>query len=314
MLARLFRILRTVLIVLTALVGIIAAVVLLAFPRSQPAADLTIDPTPERIERGRYLVEHVANCLDCHSDRAWEYYGGPVVEGTAGRGAPLRVLRPHIQSANITPAALAEWSDGEIARAIASGIGRDGQALHPFMPYDTYAHMTEADLHAVVSYLRTLPPIENTVPRPEESWPMRLIGRVLPKPYSAPEPVDPGDAVAYGRYLAGLAECSFCHGSDFSGGRMFRIPGTDQEWPSGNITSHPSNRIEAWSRDNFIGVFRSFAPPEGRVIPGDDVNTVMPWSRYAGMTEEDLGAIYEYLRTVEPVERDQPESTAEDAS
>ena len=95
---------------------------------------------------------------------------------------------------------------------------------------------------------------------------------------------------------------------------MFRIPGTDQEWPSGNITSHPSNRIEAWSRDNFIGVFRSFAPPEGRVIPGDDVNTVMPWSRYAGMTEEDLGAIYEYLRTVEPVERDQPESTAEDAS
>ena len=68
------------------------------------------------------------------------------------------------------------------------------------------------------------------------------------------------------------------------------------------------------SRENFVGVFKSFAPPEGRVIPGDEVNTVMPWSRYAGMTEEDLGAIYEYLRTLEPVEQDRPESTAEDVS
>ena len=88
---------------------------------------------------------------------------------------------------------------------------------------------------------------------------------------------------------------------------MFRIPGTEQEWPSENITPHPGNRIGGWSRENFIGVFKSFAPPEGSKIPGDRVNTVMPWSRYAGMTEEDLGAIYEYLQTIEPVEQVLPE-------
>ena len=95
---------------------------------------------------------------------------------------------------------------------------------------------------------------------------------------------------------------------------MFRIPGTEQEWPSANITPHSSNRIEAWSRDNFIGVFSSFAPPEGSEIPGNDINTVMPWSRYAGMTDADLGAIYEYLRTVEAVAQDQTQPTTEDAS
>ena len=304
--ARLFRILRTTLIVLVGLVGIGLATVLLVFPRSRPAADLFIEPTPERIARGRYLVEHVANCLDCHSERDWNYYGGPVIHGTEGQGAPLRVLRPHIQSANITPAALDEWTAGEIVRAVTSGIGRDGRALHPFMPYDTYSRMTEEDVFGVVTYLGTLPPIENSIPPPEENWPMRLIGRILPKPYVAPEPVDRDDAAGYGRYLAEIAECSFCHGSDFSGGGLFRIPGTEQKWPSQNITPHPSNRIGGWSRENFISVFKSFAPPEGSRIPGDDVNTVMPWSRYAGMTEEDLGAIYEYLRTIEPVEQDLP--------
>ncbi|MCZ6727393.1 MAG: cytochrome C [Acidobacteria bacterium] len=305
--ARVFRVLRTVLWVSIALVGVGLATLLLAFPRSQPAAELTIEPTPERLERGRYLVEHVANCLDCHSERDWSYYGGPVVRGTEGQGAALRVLRPHIQSANITPPALGEWSDGEIVRAITSGIGRDGRALNPFMPYDTYARMIEGDVYSLVSYLRTLPPIENDVPRPEESWPIRLIGRVLPRPYVAPEAIDRGVTAAYGRYLVEIAECGFCHGADFSGGRMFQIPGTSQKFPSENITPHPSNRIGAWSRENFVGVFRSFAPPGGREIPGHEINTVMPWSRYAGMSEDDLGAIYEYLRTIEPVEQDEPE-------
>lgn len=297
------RILRATLIVMAALVGTGLAALFLVFPRSQPASDVVIERTPETVERGRYLVEHVANCLDCHSERDWSFYGGPVIAGTEGMGAPLKVLRPKTLSANITPAALAEWSDGEIVRAITAGIGREGQALHPFMPYDTYARMTEEDVHAVVAYLREMPPIENDAPRPKDSLPIRIVGRMLPKPYVPPEPVEAGVNAEYGRYLAEMAECSFCHRADFSGGRLFRIPGTDQRWPSENITPHPSNRIGAWSRENFIGVFKSFAPPAGREIPGDEINTVMAWSRYAGMTEEDLGAIYEYLRTIEPVEQ-----------
>lgn len=303
---RLLLILRTVLIVLLALVGLGLAILYTVFPRARPASEISLERQPGSLERGRYLVEHVANCLDCHSERDWAYYGGPVISGTEGQGAPLRVLRPQIVSANITPAALSGWTDGEIARAITSGIGRDGRALHPFMPFDTYARMSVEDVSAVVTYLRQLPPIENSPPRPREALPFRLIARVLPRPYVAPEPFDPNDTVARGRYLAGLAECDFCHGSGFAGGRLFRVPGTEQEFASENITPHPSNRVGAWSREDFTGVFKSFAPPHGRTIPGDEINTVMPWSRFAGMSEEDLGAIYDFLRTVEPVEQVEP--------
>jgi len=300
--SRSLRVIGRILMVFLALLGAGMATVLIVFPRSEPASDLSIDLTPARVERGRYLVEHVANCLDCHSERDWDYYGGPVMAGTEGQGAPLRVLRPHVLSANITPAALGDWTDGEIVRAIASGISRDGRPLHPFMPYDTYARMTNEDLVSVVAYLRGLPPIDNTVPLPEESWPITLMGRLLPKPYTAPPEVDPTDTVAYGRYLADIAECSFCHGSDFAGGREFDIPGTDQRWASVNLTPHPKNRVGTWSRENFVGVFKSFAPPGGREIPGTEINTVMPWYRFAGMIESDLGAIYDYLRTMEPIE------------
>lgn len=288
--------------VLLVLLGAGIATVLTVFPRSETASDLSINLTPARIERGRYLVEHVANCLDCHSDRDWNYYGGPVIAGTEGQGAPLRVLRPHVLSANITPAALGDWTDGEIMRAISSGISRDGRPLNLFMPYDTYARMTREDLISVVAYLRTLPPIDNTVPLPKESWPIRLLERLLPKPYRAPPEVDPSEPVAYGRYLADISECSFCHGSDFADGREFNIPGTDQRSASANLTPHPKNRVGTWSRENFVSVFKSFAPPGGREIPGTEINTVMPWYRFAGMTEADLGAIYDYLRTIKPIE------------
>jgi len=304
---RLFPILRTAAIVLGLILVLALATVLLAFPRSRPPSTAVFERTSERLERGRYLVEHVANCLDCHSERDWSLYGAPVIAGTEGQGAPLLVMRPEIQSANITPAALADWSDGEIARAITAGISRDGGALHPLMPYDTYVHLSEEDVAAVVSHLRQMTPIENDPPRPD-GWAFKLIGRLLPKPYEPPEPVDRSDSVAYGRCLTQIAECSFCHGSDFAGSLMFRIPGTDQEWPSANITPHPSNRIGSWSRDNFISVFKSFAPPEGSQIPGTKINTVMPWSRFAGITEEDLGAIYDFLRTVEPVEQEREAS------
>ena len=299
---RTLKILRAVAVTAALLIVTGLAVLFLVFPRTRPADSIEIKADGALLERGRYLVEHVANCLDCHSERDWRYYGGPVIAGTEGMGAPLRVLRPHVHSANITPAALSDWTDGEIVRAMTSGISRDGRVLNPFMPYDTYAKMSENDVRAVVVYLRQLPLVENTPPLPDESWMIDLLSRLLPKPYDPPPPVSSDDSVAYGRYLAEIAECSFCHGGDFSGNRSFDIPGSDQRWKSVNLTPHPHNRIGTWKRENFVGVFKSFAPPSGREIPGDEINTVMPWYRYAGMTAADLGAIYDYLQTLAPIE------------
>ena len=285
------------------LVLVALGVVWIAFPRVAPPQDLEIEPTVARVERGRYLVQHVANCLNCHSERDWSRYGGPLVAGTEGKGAPLSVLRPSVWSANITPYALDVYSDGELVRAITSGINQQGRPLHPFMPYDSYARMSEEDVHAVVAYLRTLSPIEFLTPIPDESWPIRLIGRILPRPWEPSPSPDFENSVERGRYLAAIAECSFCHGSDYSGGQSFRIP-EGAEVVSMNLTPSPSTRIGNWSRDNFIGVFQSFADEAVRLapVPPDSPNTVMPWHTYSGMTSRDLGAIYDYLRTIPPAE------------
>ena len=288
---------------LTALLLAALGVVWIVFPRVAPAAVVEIELTTGRVERGRYLVHHVASCLNCHSERDWSRYGGPVVEGTEGKGAPLRVLRPSLWSANITPYALGAYSDGELVRAITSGVNQRGQALHPFMPYDSYAHMLEEDVNAVVAYLRTLSPIEFDTPIPDEAWPIRLIGRILPRPWEPPPQPDLVDSVERGRYLATIAECSFCHGSDYSGGQRFRVP-EGPEIVSSNLTASSSTRIGSWSRDNFIAVFQSFADETLRLtpVPPGSPNTVMPWHTYAGMTRQDLGALYDYLRTAAPVE------------
>lgn len=290
---------------IVALVGLALVGVLVFFPRSEPAPDLTLEATPQRLERGEYLVRHVAFCLDCHSERDWSIYGAPVVAGTEGRGAQLAIFRLTDYSANITPAAIGDWTDGEVVRAITAGVKRDGEALHPYMPFDTYAGFAEEDVFAIVAYLRTLPPIEHVPPPHELPLPMRLIGRMLPTPWT-PEPApERTDTVAYGRYLAGVAECGFCHGGDYAGGRSFALPGGGTSISS-DLRPLPSGLGER-TRANFVGMFRAFGGEQSRSVrvPEGEKNTVMPWLQYAGMTDQDLGAIYDYLRAL-PVEEPPP--------
>jgi hypothetical protein len=86
-----------------------------------PAPTLRVEATPERVARGKYVVEHVAVCTDCHSQRDWTRYAGPIKPDTYGVGGEVwdeAVDFPgRLVSLNITPAALASWSDGEIVRA-----------------------------------------------------------------------------------------------------------------------------------------------------------------------------------------------------
>jgi mono/diheme cytochrome c family protein len=294
------RWLRRLALVAAALSGAAALTLVLAFPRAEPPRPGSIEPTAARVERGRYLVHHVASCLDCHSERDWARYAAPVVAGTEGQGARLDWLRSSMVSANITPTALLDWSDGEIARAIASGVRRDGEPLHPMMPFDTYARMTQEDLFSVVVYVRTLAPRPARLERTRGTLAERLIARVLAAPYRPPPDIDGSDTVARGRYLAGLADCGFCHRADHSGGARFPLPDGGSAI-SADIRPLPGTRLEGKGRDNFIGLFKAFADPASAppTSPGGN-NTVMPWHRYAGMDEADLGAIYDYLLTVGP--------------
>lgn len=288
---------------LVVVVVLALAYVFIRYPKKEPPPDVAIERTPERLERGRYLMEHVAMCLNCHSERMWQYYSAPVDTATMGAGTYVTLygaLEAH--SANITPFGLGDWTDGEVIRVITAGIRRDGTAVHPLMPFDTYAMMPREDVYAVVAYLRTLEPIERTPSENDLNPLFKIVSRLLPKPWMPPEPVDPSDRVAYGAYLVELAECKLCHGSSLAGGRTFEVPG-DGEILASNITPS-STGIGDWSRENFIGVFKSFASPESQriLVPEGEPNTVMPWVQYARLSEEDLGAIYDYLSTFEPVE------------
>jgi mono/diheme cytochrome c family protein len=286
---------------------------LVAFPKSEPATDVVVQGTPERIERGRYLFHHVAACAECHAVHDRSRLGDPVVPGGLGReNYEEWVARSGFFPPNLTPAALGSWSDGEILRAIASGIREDGQALFPAMPYDLYGKLAQPDLEALVAYIRTLDPIPVEHPRERLALPLNLIARLAPRPARPPAEA-PRTGLSRGEYLVEVAGCRFCHtpfegtppravkALTFAGGHEFPVAAGVVR--TANITPDTETGIGEWTRDRFLARFQAVreGAATGGPKPAGTPPTVMPWANYAGMREEDLAAIYEYLRTVEPV-------------
>src|SRR5688572_14174513 len=285
-----------------------------ALPNVGPAPDLKVEKTTARIERGKYLANHVAVCIDCHSARDWSKFSAPPVAGTFGQGGEkfdqtLGFPGSYI-SRNITPAGIGNWTDGEVFRAITSGVSKDGHALFPIMPHPLYGQLNEEDIHSIIAYIRTLKPIENKVPESVSDFPMNFIINTIPaKPKFQPMP-EAEDQLVYGKYLITAAACVECHtqkengqniaGMEFGGGMEFKFP-TGEILRSPNITPDPKTGIGNWTREAFVNRFKMHATAQPVAKGG--FQTVMPWTMYAGMTEADLSAIYAYLQTVPKIEK-----------
>lgn len=314
------KILKIVLIVLAIIVIAISGLVAwlkFALPKVGDAPELAIEITPERIAHGEYLANSVFACMDCHSHRDWNKFSGPLKEGTLGAGGEVfdqNLGLPGVfTSKNLTPFALEEWTDGEIFRAITTGVNKDGKALFPIMPYLTYGQMDPEDIYDVIAYLRSLPPIESNPAESKADFPMNLILNTIPKDATPGKRPDASDTLAYGAYVTLGASCAECHtmmekgqlveGMEFAGSREFRFPG-GQVVRSANITPHPETGIGKWSEEQFLQKFRQYADagysPED--VPQGKFNSVMPWMMYAGMKEDDLRAIYKYLQSLKPIE------------
>ncbi|MBN2412401.1 cytochrome C [candidate division KSB1 bacterium] len=284
-----------------------------AYPKVGLAPGITLEPTPEKLERGRYLANYVSSCIDCHSHRNWDYFAGPVIPNTEGMGGEIfKDVFGVVFSKNITPAALRDWTDGELFRAIASCVDKNGDPLAPMMPYDILNEMSQQDLCSIILYIRTLKPIENEIPTSNLKFPFNIIFRTLPKPYESKPTPSHSDTLAYGRYLSTIGGCQFCHtprergravpGKEFTGGHGFPLPfGLVR---SVNITPDEETGIGAWSMQDFIDRFKSYEIEVLRKMPVAEAefNTVMPWTMFSGMTSQDLTAIYKYLRTVKPLD------------
>jgi mono/diheme cytochrome c family protein len=291
---------------------------LLTLPNSAPASTQTIDATAEQLARGDYLFSAVLGCPVCHSERDFDLFGAPPQPPFGGGrkclaagdkppglaeqgGMPGTLCFRNISSDKAT--GIGAWTDGEILRAMREGIHRDGSGLFPMMPYFIYRSLSDADAAAVVTYLRTLPPIDNPLPQTELDFPFSLFAKLTPEPLVEPvaDP-DQTNAVEYGRYLANVARCAFCHtprdrsrqplaGKDFAGGIEFQ--GRNGMFYSTNLTTDPDG-LGDMDADEFIALFRRPA------VPATDEVNLMPWTYFDGMSDADLGAIYAFLQTVKP--------------
>lgn len=288
-------------------------------PNVGESEDLKIVATPELIERGNYLANNVAACMDCHSTRDWTKFSGPIVKGSIGKGGEIFSREfgfpGRYVSKNITPFGVGDWTDGELLRAISTGVNKDGKALFPIMPHPNYGKMDKQDLIAIIAYIRNLESIEYT---PEESvsdFPMNFIINTIPKKASFSIKPSKTDQIAYGAYLFNIAACSECHtkqdkgqvikGMELAGGFEFPL-GSGGIVRSANITPDMKTGIGTWSEQLFVSKFKMFGSTNFNApnVEAGKFNTVMPWTMYGNMTEEDLKAIFAYIKTCKPIKNE----------
>jgi len=279
-------------------------------PHARALTNRRFQRTPQRQARGRYLVEAVAGCMDCHAPHDWNRQDAPILPGMEGAGqeisAVVRGLPGRIVAPNLTPdpeTGAGWWSDDALARAIREGIGHDGRALFPMMPYGHLRSLPDEDVASIVVYLRSLPPVRNLLPQTQLAFPVKYLIRSVPQPLPGPVPqADVTDPVQRGAFLVNAAGCADCHtppkmghpipGMDFSGGRVLEGP-----WgrvASANLTQDPSG-IPYYDENMFVQALRT------GYVGARQLSQIMPWATFRNMTDGDLRAIYVYLKTMPPV-------------
>jgi mono/diheme cytochrome c family protein len=289
------------------------ALALLALVASAATAQKVAAP----VERGRYLVESIMACGNCHTPKDAD--GQPIASRNLSGGLSFSPP-PFVGTAsNITPdrdTGIGTWSDQDIKRSIVEGKRPDhgrlpNTTLAVVMATSFFKALTPSDLDAVVVYLRSVPAIRNEVPAPTYRAPQKH----QPFPEAEAGFTDAGmsDPVYRGRYLATIAHCMECHtpmkngALDYSrtgaGGRFFSpaiVQGFPADWRGArapNISSHRSAGVGSWTDDEIKRAIAKGISRDGRKL-----QPPMGFSYYAKLTEQDLDAIVAYLRTVPAVE------------
>lgn len=271
-------------------------------PRKRAVTNRQFERTPQRLARGRYLTLGILGCENCHSPKDWSKHGAPMVAGTEFAGQTLKGSIEGFPGSptvpNITPdreTGGGNWSDDEFARAIREGIGHDERTLFPMMPYEDYKALSDEDVAATVVYLRSLAPVKNAVPPMRVNFPVNYLVRSVPEPVTEPVPgPNPLDRLATGKYLVSVG-CG-CHSVvdnlDLGGGDHLKGPWG--EVTSANLTSDPSG-IAYYDEAAFLKVIRT------GYVGARKLNSVMPFGEFQNMNDDDLKAIFAYLRSVKPV-------------
>ena len=264
------------------------------------AAGITPVLAETPVERGEYLVRGPMGCGNCHTPLGPE---GPV----AGQELAGRLVDDNpaftAWAPNITPGGRAAgWSDAELAQAIREGLRPDGSLIGPPMPFTMYRGISDADLAAVVAFLRTLPAVENETPASTYRIP-------LPPAYGPPvgsvTAPERGVTAEYGAYMAtAITHCMECHTPMGPQGPMldtglgqggFEFHGPWGVSVAANLTSGEDG-LAGYSDDEIKAMIT-----EGRRPDGAAMLPPMPYGYLARMTPGDLDAIVLYLRALPPL-------------
>jgi mono/diheme cytochrome c family protein len=249
-----------------------------------PEDHIPIPTDAGSIARGRHLVEAVAVCTICHGENlggklAFEdnFLGrGYTANLTSGRGGVGRTY------------STADW-----VRSIRYGVRPNGRGII-FMPSDYFNRISDADLGAMIAYLKSLPPVDNERTAVEINPAARLmidlgmfgdVVRAARIDFRTPRPPPPSDP---GAYLVTLGGCTFCHGPHLTGGQ-----GPEPGAPSGpDLTA--SGPLSRWSLADFVATMRNGVDPTGHPIKPK----YMPWLGYRNMTDDELRSIWLYLQAL----------------
>ncbi len=279
-----------------------------ALPQYHIAApELTVTADSALLAEGARLVE--MNCAHCHAPHgSRQMKGKKVVEAPADLGtfwAPNITHHPDSR--------LADYTDGELAVLIRTGVQRDGRWLPGPMPAQPL--LSDRDLQAIIAFLRSdhprMAPSDAVHPRSQLSLLGKFVTKVVARPVAmpteaVPEP-DTSDPLAWGYYLAAVKyDCYNCHSANFAtnrpdrpelsegyfgGGNKLIDPETGKPVFSANLTPHPEHGIGNWTLEQFSNAVRYGQHPDGRRLR-------LPMTPYAAMTDAEVGAIYAYLQSI----------------
>jgi mono/diheme cytochrome c family protein len=277
-------------------------------PKVRPLTNRKFEASTARLERGRYLVEGPLHCFECHSQPDYETPGAPPLPGTKGGGRNWSERGfPWLFSPNITPdqeTGAGKWTDDMWARAIREGIGHDGRALFPLMPYRSFSRLSDEDLASVVVYLRNIESISERVPQTKTPFPLSLMLNILPEPLNAPVPhPDMSTPISRGKYLAQISDCEGCHtprgrmtptivGMEFAGGNVM---GEGKNAVAVTNITPDASGISYYDEALFLKVMRT-----GHV-GARQLNPIMPWVYLREMSDADLKDLFAYLQTIPAV-------------
>ena len=279
-----------------------------------PLPDIKASNDSTIIARGKYLAFGPAHCSTCHipMDMLLKVENGLEIPLSGGweLSLPLGTFR----APNLTPhmeTGIGKFTDAEIARTLRYSVSHDNKFVFPFMPFQG---LSDYDLTALISFLRSQEAVNNNVKRTEyEFLGKALLAFEVVKPVAPindpPKIVIKDSTIKYGLYIANnVANCIGCHterdlksgafiGPDFAGGMNFEPDAFSKGYAfvSPNLTPDKETGIMAeWNEETFITKFQ-----QGRLLD----ETPMPWGAYSRMDEIELKALYRYFMSLDPVKR-----------